>query len=1434
MISGFRTLLGRQRQSLILPEEDLEIQLEKLCSIPNREIGARRISENNVQRIRIILKDFDTKHGRDKQELQWHLRPRTYAILRNIGCLNYMDLFIQHQLNDFHLPYNEQTLPGFIERFENNDLRHAFLYIQSYFLSNFKEIELESSKYQHFHFPDSGDVHFASRGMLGQGGFGAVDLVVSRLSFKWYARKRVLRGRDSESNRRDQTMIIEELKQLKALTHRHLVKIVGSYTDKEYIAYLMSPVARGTLEQFLAIPDQLHSGQLEALRRFYGCLAGAVHHLHKNHIRHRDLTARNILIYDSGVYLSDFGSAYNWAHHPTSNTRHMHAPVSPDYMAPEVARKEQVGSSSDMWSLGIVFLQMTTRLLGRRINELGERISSHARKTKSAPYIYANHPVVTSWLEVLRLGNKVSEHDNEPLIWIQDLLRMIPKDRPSSRILMKDILESPSFTVFCCFKCHGDFQDGGFAYDSTLPSHELQQNTQDMLNTISAMFQDDTSARSLNTLSAGRRDSIQQWLGNATESSSIHDPKQNQYTYTTDEQDTYSEVTSGEHLFYDSYGYDSFWGDQSEYPQPPSDEKDVPILPIDESLETSTATTWRQDPNSTNWTLGNNQEIPQSNNEKDLRDSGLGFLEYESGSSNQNDEDRLFNEISEYSGSSFDDDETHSHYTTAKVSPEILPADGIPNKSEDISGDLNNLIKLHLFDETSDYSEPEDERDSTKVSGPEDYNDKGEECMPTSNTLQLGVRGNSDERQIEPVRLSTIPEDSETIVGSTSENEFDTNTALENGPTLPLIDNKEHAELAAPEQEKRSIVVCEHKFQTTYQETPSDPISESRDAQVPDGTALTSETGSATQNNQREPDTDSTPAPPAIIIEDISENCSPSRPVPINEQVRDDTSNRKTHSLPKRSAPRGISAGEEPSRTDAASTNPKPRKPTNSKSKKPKGALELSAANLRALGSGKQSQASPRTARKRSAVEAIDPGLFLKNAWESASTAPTSVLSAGVAAKLSGFLLPSSSIEQAHGLLKHYCSEGKSKAVRVLLQQGCNPGTVRFPRPVIIRVAIQGRSERHIKCVRALIEHGADVNVKRRDGKTPLHLAIENENFKGYVKLIWLLVNSGANVNAKDPNGDSPLTMLFHGSDTLPLEKHRLEALAVLLKADARVNFQLAGTGNTPLHLAVRRQDKWAAAMLLHKGAHVHVKNFSGMTPIQVTTNQFRGELSQDHAQVLDLLLRNISAKRKDIINEPAGESKRTPLHWAIVMGTAQAVDMLLKYGASPEIKDGVGDNAIAFAIRNAQKLVSGNSSHIDDHVEIMTLLNQATSSNWPMDKGKCVVEFACMEPDQKLPLLRKLISQGLYPDQKFQGCPLLHLTIKHRNNPATRLLVKKKAPVDDKDMAGYTAVAAAISAKKMDVAREMVRDGEFRDQKNKAKAEKKLADLEKNETPAS
>ncbi|KAF2100623.1 kinase-like protein, partial [Rhizodiscina lignyota] len=150
------------------------------------------------------------------------------------------------------------------------------------------------------------------------------------------------------------THIVKEITALKKLSHRHLVKFLGSYTDDEYIAYLMEPVADCNLLEYIAnpgVPDLL------ALRYSYGCLAGAVNYLHSQRIRHRDIATRNILVKDGRVFLSDFGNAYIWTGSKRSTTNDR-LPVSEEYMAPEVAKREPRNRASDMWSLGVVFLEV--------------------------------------------------------------------------------------------------------------------------------------------------------------------------------------------------------------------------------------------------------------------------------------------------------------------------------------------------------------------------------------------------------------------------------------------------------------------------------------------------------------------------------------------------------------------------------------------------------------------------------------------------------------------------------------------------------------------------------------------------------------------------------------------------------------------------------------------------------------------------------------------------------------------------------------------------------------------------------------------------------------------------------------------------------------------------------------------------------------------
>ncbi|KAI0811868.1 kinase-like domain-containing protein [Xylaria sp. FL0064] len=463
--------VSQQQQRYHFTIDEINERLHVVTTGPQSQ--GRKISEKTVREIQTLLRLLDDRRNRC-YDAQWALRPRLYAILHNIQATEFMDDFIREHITDFNLPFNEQTLPQFIgQKQDGTNLRFAFFSIQDYYLTETKDIESEKSL--HLTLSDSGDTHFISERPLGQGSFGSVDLVFSRLSTNYYARKRVLRSRGSEQY---QKYLIQELRALRRLGHQHLVQIIGSYTDTEYIAYLMKPVASWTLEQFLSRSQPLGGDEKDLLRPFYGCLTGAMNYLHTHRIRHRDLTCRNILIDSSSkIYISDFGSSYNWESKPSSKTKHRNVPTSPDYMAPEVAKGDERGTKSDMWSLGIVFLEMTTKLLGHRLADLRSKIRHNAEREKVQPYAYANPTVVISWMKILGTTDTDYEHDKEPLGWVRELLHLGPEHRLTPPQLMRYVFESPSLHAFCCLKCFDDFQNEASTSSMTGPKADTREES---------------------------------------------------------------------------------------------------------------------------------------------------------------------------------------------------------------------------------------------------------------------------------------------------------------------------------------------------------------------------------------------------------------------------------------------------------------------------------------------------------------------------------------------------------------------------------------------------------------------------------------------------------------------------------------------------------------------------------------------------------------------------------------------------------------------------------------------------------------------------------------------------------------------------------------------------------------------------------------------
>jgi hypothetical protein len=149
--------------------------------------------------------------------------------------------------------------------------------------------------------------------------------------------------------------------------------------------------------------------------------------------------------------MTDFGISRDWSGHDRDTTQ---GPTYKTlrYCAPEVAIGEAKNSSSDIWSLGCVFLEIWTVLNGRTTSDLSTYMETTASESRS---YYANSEAIRTWCEIL-VGSCGIE-DKRSLCWISSMLQVESTKRCSAQSLSCDIREvdedpevSYSFTGRCC------------------------------------------------------------------------------------------------------------------------------------------------------------------------------------------------------------------------------------------------------------------------------------------------------------------------------------------------------------------------------------------------------------------------------------------------------------------------------------------------------------------------------------------------------------------------------------------------------------------------------------------------------------------------------------------------------------------------------------------------------------------------------------------------------------------------------------------------------------------------------------------------------------------------------------------------------------------------------------------------------------------------
>ena len=198
----------------------------------------------------------------------------------------------------------------------------------------------------------------------------------------------------------------------------------------------MSPVATYNLAKFFDHATKRCETRA-LLREFYGCLATGLCYLHDAKIRHRDIKPENILVKDRTVYLSDFGISLDWEA-LTRCTTTEDSGKSWIYCAPEVARCEKRNNSSDIWSLGCVFVEMCTVIKGSSVDAMRQ----HLKKMHESYKFYESQAGIKEWIRDLRSRTSQYSPDDFSLDWISNMLQMDPKARPSAHDLLVEISQA--------------------------------------------------------------------------------------------------------------------------------------------------------------------------------------------------------------------------------------------------------------------------------------------------------------------------------------------------------------------------------------------------------------------------------------------------------------------------------------------------------------------------------------------------------------------------------------------------------------------------------------------------------------------------------------------------------------------------------------------------------------------------------------------------------------------------------------------------------------------------------------------------------------------------------------------------------------------------------------------------------------------------------
>ncbi|KAJ0248137.1 G-type lectin S-receptor-like serine/threonine-protein kinase [Hirschfeldia incana] len=202
--------------------------------------------------------------------------------------------------------------------------------------------------------------YFSHRNKLGQGGFGPVykgklpegqEIAVKRLS---------------RASRQGLEELMNEVVVISKLQHRNLVRVLGCCIEGEERLLVYEYMPNKSLDAYLFDPTKQKILDWKTRFNIMEGISRGLLYLHRDSrlkIIHRDLKASNILLDDNlNPKISDFGLARVFeGNEDEAETRKVVGTYG--YMSPEYAMEGYFSEKSDVFSLGVIFLEIIS---GRR------------------------------------------------------------------------------------------------------------------------------------------------------------------------------------------------------------------------------------------------------------------------------------------------------------------------------------------------------------------------------------------------------------------------------------------------------------------------------------------------------------------------------------------------------------------------------------------------------------------------------------------------------------------------------------------------------------------------------------------------------------------------------------------------------------------------------------------------------------------------------------------------------------------------------------------------------------------------------------------------------------------------------------------------------------------------------------------------------------